>query len=86
MKNYFFYILFCTSLVLTWFFHKEAIRFSDRSVVWSDRAGYYIYLPATFFYHFDTHKMPADLDVKTGGGFSIDTRSRDVRRKPVDDQ
>ncbi|MEI7499218.1 MAG: hypothetical protein WCK84_02115 [Bacteroidota bacterium] len=81
MKNYFFYILFCTSLVLTWFFHKEAIRFSDRSVVWSDRAGYYIYLPATFFYHFDTHKMPADLDVKTGGGFSIDTRNNKIDTK-----
>ncbi len=71
--NWFFYLLFCTSLVLTWFFHKDAGRFNDRGELWSDRAGYYIYLPATFFYHFDTRRMPADLDIVTGGGFSIDT-------------
>jgi hypothetical protein len=59
--------------MLTWFFHKDAGRFNDRSEIWSDRAGYYIYLPATFFYHFNTHSMPPDLDIKTGGGFSIDT-------------
>ena len=71
--NWFFYLLFCTSLVLTWFFHKDATRFSDRTELWSDRAGYYIYLPATFIFHFDTRQMPADLDSRTGGGFGIDT-------------
>ena len=65
--------MFCVSLALTWFFHKDATRFSDRHELWSDRAGYYIYLPATFFYHFDTRQMPADLDLRTGGGFAIDT-------------
>jgi len=71
--SWYFYLLFCASLALTWFFHKDSTRFTDRNELWSDRAGYYIYLPATFFYHFDTHKMPADLDIATGGGFSIDT-------------
>lgn len=73
MVKWFFYILFCGLLALSWFFHKDSARFSDRNELWSDRAGYYIYLPATFFYHFDTRKMPADLDIRTGGGFSIDT-------------
>ncbi|MCK9219244.1 MAG: hypothetical protein PHF97_03890 [Bacteroidales bacterium] len=73
MEKWFFYVLFCTGLALSWFFHKDATCFSDRHELWSDRAGYYIYLPATFFYHFDTHKMPADLDIRTGGGFSVDT-------------
>ncbi len=72
-QQWFFYVLFCVSLALSWYFHKDATRFSDRSELWSDRAGYYIYLPATFFYRFDTHKMPADLDIRTGGGFSTDT-------------
>ncbi|MFZ4521613.1 MAG: hypothetical protein ACOYNC_07905 [Bacteroidales bacterium] len=71
--NWFFFLLFCISLALSWFFHKDASTFKDRHELWSDRAGYYIYLPATFFYRFDTHKMPADLDMQTGGGFSIDT-------------
>ena len=71
--NWFFYIVFCLSLALSWFFHKDASRFTDPGELNSDRAGYYIYLPAAFFYHFDTRRMPADLDIRTGGGFSIDT-------------
>jgi hypothetical protein len=80
-ESCFFYTLFCASLALTWFFHKDATRFSDRNELWSDRAGYYIYLPATFFYHFDTRKMPADLDMQTGGGFSIDTLNNKIDTK-----
>jgi len=80
-ESWFFYVLFFVSLVLSWFFHKDATRFSDRSELWSDRAGYYIYLPATFYYHFDTHKMPADLDVLTGGGFSLDTLNNKIDTK-----
>ena len=81
VEKYFFFILVCVALALTWFFHKDATRFSDRSEIWSDRAGYYIYLPATFFYHFDTRKMPADLDIITGGGFSIDTLKNKLETK-----
>jgi len=71
--NRFFYVLFCLSLGLSWFFHKDSTSFIDKDELWSDRAGYYIYLPTTFFYHFDARSMPADLDIKTGGGFAIDT-------------
>jgi hypothetical protein len=79
--HWFFYVLFCISLALTWFFHKDTTKFNDPHGLWSDRAGYYIYLPATFFYHFDTHKMPADMDVQTGGGFSIDTLNNKIDTK-----
>ncbi len=71
--TWFFYALFCVSLGLFWFFHKDATKFNDRNELWSDRAGYYIYLPATWFYHFDVRRMPADLDLQTGGGFSLDS-------------
>lgn len=71
--SWFFYLLFCASLALTWFFNRDLSRFDDPRGVWSDRAGYYIYLPALFYYHFDTRSMPADLDIRTGGGFAIDT-------------
>ena len=80
-ERWFFYLLFCGSLALTWFFHKDSARFSDHNELWSDRAGYYIYLPATFYYHFDTRKIPADLDVLTGGGFSIDTLNNKIDTK-----
>ena len=79
--NYFFYLLFCTSLVMSWYFHKDSARFIDRYELWSDRAGYYIYLPATFYYGFDARKLPADLDMKTGGGFSIDTARNKIDTK-----
>lgn len=79
--NRYFYLLFCASLALNWFFHKDAERFNDRFELWSDRAGYYIYLPATFFYHFDARSMPADLDISTGGGFSLDTVHNKVDTK-----
>ncbi len=74
-------MVFCASLVLSWFFHKDSVKFTDRNELWSDRAGYYIYLPATFFYHFDTHSMPADLDMQTGGGFNIDTLRNKIDTK-----
>lgn len=81
VSQWFFYLLFCLSLAFTWFFHRDAVKFNDRSELWSDRAGYYIYLPATFFYRFDTHRMPADLDISTGGGFSIDTAANKLDTK-----
>jgi hypothetical protein len=69
------------SLALAWFFHKDSVKFNDRNELWSDRAGYYIYLPATFFYGFDARSMPADLDIATGGGFSLDTVKNKVDTK-----
>ena len=71
--SWFFYLLFCLSLGLAWFFHRETKTFDDRRELWSDRAGYYIYLPAAYIYHFDARRMPPDLDIRTGGGFAIDT-------------
>jgi hypothetical protein len=79
--NWFFYLLFCASLALTWFFHKDSTKFNDRNELWSDKAGYYIYLPAAWFYQFDARKMPADLDIQTGGGFSLDTLNNKIDTK-----
>jgi len=78
--KYFFLILTSVTLVLTWLLHPgEGI--SPESDIWADRAGYYIYLPATFIYHFETRKIPADLDIKTGAGFSIDTNRNKIETK-----
>ena len=80
-ESIFFYLLFCVALALQWFFHFGATRFDDRNELWSDRAGYYIYLPALYFHHFDARSMPADLDIRTGGGFSIDTARNKIDTK-----
>jgi hypothetical protein len=52
--------------------HKDRGILNWRSEIWTDMAGYYVYLPATFYYHFDGKKAPPDIDVKSGSGFLID--------------
>ena len=79
--NWFFYLLFCLSLFLTWFFNRDVTALDDPRGIWSDRAGYYIYLPATFFYHFDTERIGEDLDIRTGGGFSVDKKRDRIETK-----
>jgi len=38
---------------------------------WSDKGGYYIYLPATFIYGFHASAYPDSLDYKNGRGFRL---------------
>ena len=59
------------SILATWLGHRNRERFNWRSEIWSDKAGYYIYLPATFLYQFDIAKAPPGIDQKTGNGFYI---------------
>lgn len=41
------------------------------SEIWADKAGYYVYLPAFFIYHFQANAMPDSIAVKTGDGFKL---------------
>ncbi len=68
----FFLSLFILSSVLTLTANQNRGILNCDSEIWADRAGYYCYLPATFFYHFDTRKAPSAIDEKTGYGFTID--------------
>jgi hypothetical protein len=70
----FFLVLSIVSLVLTLTVHKKEYRFTWQSEIWSDRAGYYIYLPATILYHFDFAKCPQDLDARAGYGFVLNKK------------
>lgn len=61
-------------------------NFSDGKVkyggeFWSDRGGYYIYLPATFIYGYHISSYPESIDVKNGGGFQLDKKSQKVFTK-----
>ncbi len=47
--------------------------FTYKSTMWADASGYYVYLPATFIYQWDSKQMPAGIDTLTGRGFSIDS-------------
>lgn len=52
--------------------HSKSGIYNYHSTIWSDKAGYYIYLPAAFIYHFDATKLPDSITVKTGDGFYLD--------------
>jgi len=51
--------------------HSHSERFTYSSEIWGDKAGYYIYLPATFIYHWDGENIPESLSERTGNGFQV---------------
>ena len=69
----FFTILFIVAAVTSQCYHSKTEYFSWRSELWADRAASYIYLPATFYYHWDTRQCPPHMDERTGFGFTYDT-------------
>lgn len=63
--------LFIASLGLTLNMHSRRTYDSYHDVIWSDAAGYYVYLPATFIYDYDANSFPAGVVEKTGEGFDL---------------
>lgn len=55
--------------------------FDYRAEIFADKAGYYVYLPATFIYGFDASKFPDQVDEKTGSGFTLDHEKNKIRTK-----
>jgi hypothetical protein len=66
--------------ILLWFvllqianvFQKPYYVNDWKSVIYSDKAGYYMYLPFAFIYHWDSHTFPDSLQQKVGYYFSVD--------------
>lgn len=77
----FFVFLFIASLAVTLNIHHNKGRFNWESEIWADKAGYYIYLPALFYFHFDIRKCPEKIDEKTGYGFSLDHQQHKIATK-----
>ena len=77
----FFLVILVTALLLTCNFHKGKGYFNWRSEIWTDRAGYYIYLPATLYYHWDLKQCPPEMDGKTGYGFTYDYPNNKIYTK-----
>ncbi len=61
--------------------HYLAEIYSQQSVIWADRAGYNVYLPATFIYNFDATHFPDSIEKKTGDGFILNRESGKVITK-----
>ena len=47
----------------------------------SDKAGYYVYLPALFLYEFNSSKFPTKVDSLTGDGFHLNLKNNKVQSK-----
>lgn len=53
---------------------EHAIKkpFNYHSEIWADKASYYVYLPATFYYNFNPKEFPYAIDSLTGQGFKYE--------------
>ncbi len=77
----FFIVLFGMAVFFTFSYHSGKGYFNWKSEIWADRAGVYIYLPATLYYHWDLKKCPQKMDEKTGFGFRYDTINQKIITK-----
>jgi hypothetical protein len=69
------------NVFLSFNYHSHAPRHSYHGSLWADRAGYYVYLPATFQYGFTASSFPDGSDTLTGSGFKLDIAANTVRTK-----
>jgi hypothetical protein len=70
-----------TTLFLTLNMHSKSGYFNYHSEIWSDKAGYYMYLPAALNFNFNPENFPDSIDVKTGHGFFLDYDNQKVNTK-----
>lgn len=61
--------------------HNKNGYFNYQSEIWADKAGYNVYLPATFIYKFDASAFPDSIDSRTGDGFKLDKKTKIVHTK-----
>ena len=50
--------------------------FHHASEIWADKAGYYMYLPATFIHNWDPLSFPDSIESKIGFGFKANIDSQ----------
>lgn len=74
-------ILFGAMTFATLNIHSRAKEFNYHSEIFSDKAGYYIYLPSVFIYNFDANSFPDSIEFKTGEGFFLDRNANKIVTK-----
>ena len=66
-----FLLLWTILLLVTFNRHIKRKPFTYTSEIYADKAGYYVYLPATFIYHWDGTLMPDSIPAKIGNSFQL---------------
>lgn len=81
-KNYFIWVfLFSICVFAALNRHSRSKPFHYSSQIMSDKAGYYVYLPALFLYDFNSSKFPHKTDSLTGYGFYLDPSNNKIQSK-----
>lgn len=70
-RNIWWFLTYGVLLFLAFNRHSHDTGFNYHSEMWSDKSGYYVYLPATFIYQFDAERLPNKIDSLTGTGFLV---------------
>jgi len=82
IKTYLFWgFLFIVLLFAALNRHSRTKPFHYSSQIMSDKAGYYVYLPALFLYEFKGNQFPAKTDSLTGNGFYLNPSNNKVQSK-----
>ncbi|MFY8021785.1 MAG: hypothetical protein ACOVP1_11325, partial [Bacteroidia bacterium] len=76
-----FAILSILLLFATLNLHSRSGEFNYHSEIFSDKAGYQVYLPALFIYHFNATEFPDSVEFKTGEGFVLNRTSNKIFTK-----
>ncbi|WP_018344403.1 hypothetical protein [Cytophaga aurantiaca] len=66
-----FLVLWIGLLLITFNKHLRREPNTYHSEIWADKAGYYVYLPATFIYHWQGDSIPESIHKQKGDGFKI---------------
>lgn len=76
------FICFAGTVLFLSFNRHSHSGYSDyHSVIWADKAGYYMYLPGALKYQLDPAAFPDSIDKKTGWGFRFDHEQGKVLTK-----
>ncbi len=82
--SYYLWILLLGVLIfLTFNRHSKSGLYNYHAEIWADKAGYYIYLPATFIYSWNANALPDSIVEKTGFGFNVDEKGKIRTKYPV---
>lgn len=71
MRNVLFAAFAFATLWLCLNLHSRTGYFTYKSEIFGDKAGYYIYLPATFVFKFEANQVSDTLSDAVGNGFLI---------------
>lgn len=81
IEKFFFFALFILTVLIATERNRDRELFTWENILWADQAGYYIYNPALFIYHFNAEKLPSGIDNKTGDGFRVDYKTNKIITK-----